>query len=355
MTSNVDVCNQALSLVGIKKKITALTQDSVEAQTCNLHFIKTRDDLLRMAPWDCALKTANLVYITSSPGTPENTSPATALWERGQPAPPWAYEYQYPIDCLRACWMIPAVQTGFPDVPITAAVTGGVPSNYLGAPIRFKVQIDEFFSVTGGSVSVGGTGYAVFDVITLAGTPDGDPPIGAPAQLVVLTAPGGVIATVFFITQVPGDTILAGSYFDPPTGVIAQGSTSGSGTGASFTVTVSSLVTQRVILTNQEFAILAYVKQVTDPNVMDPLFIDAWIAILASRLAVALTGDKDLARLLIADSNNKIIEARKVDGNEGLTINDVTPDFIRIRGVNFGEEYSGAFSQFDWGPLWSSF
>ena len=26
-----------------------------------------------MAPWNCVLRTANLVYITSLPGTPENT------------------------------------------------------------------------------------------------------------------------------------------------------------------------------------------------------------------------------------------------------------------------------------------
>ena len=115
MTDNVDIVNRALQVIGTRTTVTAAelaNQTSNEAIQANLILTQYRDQLLRMAPWDCALNYANLTYITSVPGTPENTSPVTTLWQKGQPAPPYAYEYQYPVDCLRACFIIPANQTG---------------------------------------------------------------------------------------------------------------------------------------------------------------------------------------------------------------------------------------------------
>jgi hypothetical protein len=157
--------------------------------------------------------------------------------------------------------------------------------------------------------------------------------------------------------QVLGEaTPLGGSYFAVQAGTIAQASTSGVGTGATFTLTQGAQSAQRVILTNQEFATLSYVKQITDPNVMDPLFIDAWAQTVGAYLAIALSGDKALANMCVSKANAMIGEARKVDGNEGLTINDITPDFIRVRGVAYSEYYTGPYSQgFDWGPYMSSF
>ena len=168
MTTAVDIANRALLSIGLQKKISSLTQDSVEAQTANLVYDNIRRRLLRMAPWDCALTTENLVYISSVVGTPENTSPAPLLWSPGQPSPPWAYEYQYPVDCLRACWIIPATQTGYAGgVPVTTAVTGGAPSFWAGPPVKFKVQNDQFYPVNSAAVVSGGTGYVVGDIITL--------------------------------------------------------------------------------------------------------------------------------------------------------------------------------------------
>ncbi len=121
-----------------------------------------------MAPWNCGLKTANLIYITSAPGTPENTMAATTLWQRGQPSPPWAYEYQYPVDCLRECFVIPATSKlalrvvcchhhrGYAAVP---------PHSWQGPPVKFKVQNDTFIPVTGATVAVGGAGYLPGDII----------------------------------------------------------------------------------------------------------------------------------------------------------------------------------------------
>ena len=359
MTEVVDICNRALQVIGTRTDVTTaeLAANSTnEAKQFNLTYENLRDDLLRMAPWDCGLKTANLTYITSQPGTPENTSAATALWAPGQPAPPWAYEYQYPVDCLRAVKIIPANQTGFASgIPITTAVTGGASSWWLGPPVVFKVQIDEFYPVTAAAVVAGGTGYAVGDIITLPLGPTTSAPIGAPVQLLVVTAPAGVVATVTPVNVITGEaTPKGGSYFAPQTGTIAQSSTTGSGTGATFTLTFGVKGPQRVILTNQEFATLGYVKQVTNPNVWDTLFQSALINLSGAAMSMPLKGDRVFANDLIKEVNTSIELARSIDGNEGLTINDVTPDFIRVRDIAYQGQMSGPYA-FDWGPLWPTF
>jgi len=357
MTTVTDIVNRALQTIGTRTTVTAselANNDTNEAIQANLILNNMRDDLLRMAPWDCGMKTANLVYITSQPGTPENTSPATQLWQPGQPSPPWAYEYQYPADCLRACFIIPSTNTGFADaVPITTAVTGGASSYWWGQPIRFKVQNDQFRPVTAAVVANGGSGYVVGEVVTLATGPNTSPPIGAPAQLRVTAAPGGVISTVEVITAVDdSNPPLGGSYFLVQQNPVAQGSSDGGGTGATFNLTQGPVASQRVILTNQEFATLTYVQRITDPNVMDTLFQSAWINLLGSGLCMALTGDRSLANALIKEVNDAITSARNADGNEGLTINDVTPDFIRVRGLWYTEGLvSGPYGGYDWGGL----
>ena len=354
------IVNRALQVIGTRTTVTPTelaTLATNEAIQANLILTQYRDQLLRMAPWDCALNFMNLTFISSVPGTPENSSPATALWQKGQPAPPWAYEYQYPVDCLRACYIIPANQTGYAGgVPITTAVTGGAPAFWSGQPVKFKVAIDQFFPVTSATIIQGGTNYAIGDTITLAGGPTTSPPSGGPVVLQVGGLSGTAVATVVVVNQIQGSaTPLGGSYFARQTAVQTQGSTSGVGSGATFTLTQDVVDDQRVILTNQENATLAYCHQVTDPNVMDPMFQEAWVSILAAGLTMALTGDKSLANMCISQANHRIEEARKVDGNEGLTINDVTPDWLRIRGIAWTQGYSGPWSGFDWGSLWPSF
>lgn len=354
MTSTTDITNRALQLLGTRTTIASLSESSNEAIQANLIITQLRDDLLRMAPWNCSFNYANLVYITSSPGTPENTSAATTTWQKGQPPPPWAYEYQYPADCLRAQFVVPQFTTGFSGgVPITTAVTGGAANFWTGPPVSFKVAIDQFYAATAAAVAAGGSGYAVGDQITLASGAAGSAPIGAPAVLQVATiGGGGAVATVSPVSNVIGET-LSGSYFLRQSNPIAQGSTTGSGAGATFNLTLAGPGDQRVILTNQEFALLGYCRQVTDPNVMDPLFIDAWTAILAARLGMTLTGDKSVANMHIQTANNYIVEARKADGNESLTINNVIPDWIRFRGVNFADwPYSPNIGMgLDWGSV----
>lgn len=363
MTSQVDMVNRALQTWGSRSTVTAndlATNGSNEAIQANIAYVPFRRRLLRLAPWACAFQTANLAYITSVPGTPENTSAATQLWAKGQPAPPWAYEYQYPVDCLRMCWLTPQTAVGFASgVPITTAVTGGSPSFWQGPPVKFNIAVDQFFAVTAVAVAAGGLGYAVRDFITLAQAPSGTAPVGAPIVLQVTTIGGGGAVTGVSIVNVLRGSVasIGGSYFAIQANPVAQGSTTGVGSGATFNLTQATAPSdQRVILTNQEFAISNYVKDITDENVFDDDFQEAYALILGARLCIALSGDKSLANMKIAEANAMILEARGTDANEGLRVNDITPDWLRIRGIDFVEDYSGPYNTgFNWGAIWPGF
>lgn len=379
MTTVTDVCNRMLQKIGTRTTVTDaeiagnLTNEAIQF---NLMYEETRDTLLRKAPWNCAMKTANLTYITSQTGTPENTSAATNLWAPGQPAPPWGYEYQYPADCLEPRWIIPSTQTGFAGgVPITTAVTGGASAWWWGQPVRFKVQNDQFYTVSAATVNAGGTGYAVGDIIVLSLEPNTaeitnklatfqiGAPQGAAVVLQVATLAGSAVATVSIVSILAGESNIGGSYFYDYAGTVGnsavpQDTTSGAGSGATFSLTFTTTpASQRVILTNQEFATLSYTQQVSDPNVFDPTFRDALYSIGGANLIMALDGNRARANDLIQRANDAIRAARQDDGNEGLTINDVTPDWIRFRGIAYtdGLTYSGPYQGYDWGSYFPLF
>lgn len=269
MTSPTDIANRALASIGNRSQIAALTENSPGARAANLWIDSLRREILRMAPWNCAKNTNQLALLCAAPGTPENPAVGTLQWQKGQPTPPWSYEYIYPSDCIRPLWIIPQFTTGFSGgIPITTAVTGGAPSFWQGPPVRFAVGIDQVDPVTG------------------------------------LVSPTG------------NDT--------------------------------------KIILTNQEFGILVYLKNVTNPDVMDDAFQQAWVAALAGRMVFQLTGDKTLANLKVREANEYIQIARTSDGNEGLTINDVTPDWIRVRGIDGPCDYGWTSNtNFDWGATLS--
>lgn len=111
----------------------------------------------------------------------------------------------------------------------------------------------------------------------------------------------------------------------------------------------------RVILTNQSQAILAYLKDVQDSQIWDDQFVEAFVAVLSARFIFQLVGDKALANMKIQDANNLVQLARVGDGNEGLSINDVTPDFIRVRGIQYPVWEMSPNVQYDWGPLFTPY
>lgn len=82
MASEVDICNRALQKLGAKR-ITALTDDSVNARSCNAAYEIVRDAELRAHPWNFAIARASLAADSTAPS-----------WGR-------AKSYELPADYLR--------------------------------------------------------------------------------------------------------------------------------------------------------------------------------------------------------------------------------------------------------------
>lgn len=98
----------------------------------------------------------------------------------------------------------------------------------------------------------------------------------------------------------------------------------------------------RVILSNQLDATLIYTGLLQYPDAWDPLFEQAFVAMLAGRLAMPLIDDKKFA-VQIRNYNRDIAKeavaaARIRDGDEGWTVADHMPDWMTIRtsGIAWG-------------------
>lgn len=87
----------------------------------------------------------------------------------------------------------------------------------------------------------------------------------------------------------------------------------------------------QVILTNQPQAIANYTVNQQNPDSWDSLFTSAYIASLAAYLVPALSLDKDLMKTQIQIAERIMATAQAQDGNEGQTIMDHVPDWIRAR------------------------
>lgn len=102
------------------------------------------------------------------------------------------------------------------------------------------------------------------------------------------------------------------------------------------------------ILTNQSAAIAIYTWDVTNPSLWDALFQEAMVDALATRFAMPLSGKLDLAKTFAQKAIYSINEAQLRDGNEGITVAESVPDWLRVRGVG------GDFTTPVQGPVWST-
>jgi hypothetical protein len=78
VTAEVDIANRALSSIGTRSQITDLTEDPT-ARSC-VSVGAFADELLRMAPWNCATNFNNEFDLC--PRTPENPSAGASTWQR---------------------------------------------------------------------------------------------------------------------------------------------------------------------------------------------------------------------------------------------------------------------------------
>lgn len=103
MTSPIDICNRALSLIGTRSTIASFDEGSAESIACAMWYDEMRMQLLRAAPWGFARAQGPLSalgsYLTN-----------TAPW-------PWGFKYMYPPSCLRVRYVLPPTPYATATVP----------------------------------------------------------------------------------------------------------------------------------------------------------------------------------------------------------------------------------------------
>lgn len=106
ITTDVGICNLALSLLGISKVITTLGDNTAQARACNRWYEQVRDELLQEVRWGFATKRAELNDITATGD------------ERGD----WGYAYDLPADCLVVQYIYSGVHDARSDQRVPYAI-----------------------------------------------------------------------------------------------------------------------------------------------------------------------------------------------------------------------------------------
>jgi hypothetical protein len=140
MPSEVTICNRALAAIAARESIVSLTELSTPARQCNLIYADTRDEVLNMAFWNFAQKTAYLALRKQAPGTPGGVASGNQ-WTTAYPPPPWLYEYTYPTDCIMIRTIIQQPNNAYVGVPFTSNGNNAYPY-VIGPGAMFEVSTD---------------------------------------------------------------------------------------------------------------------------------------------------------------------------------------------------------------------
>lgn len=119
MTSPVDVCNRALLQIGARATVSQInpSDGSTEGNVCSIFYTPKIQALHRAAHWNFARKQ---IALTQLKATIVNGVVST-----NPPPTPWLYEYAYPVDCIKARFIIPYINPldGQPTVPFTTGMS----------------------------------------------------------------------------------------------------------------------------------------------------------------------------------------------------------------------------------------
>lgn len=115
----LSICNRALLALGNQSQISSLSEGSPQANACATLFQPTYEQLARTAHWGCLRYEQNLTLLLAAQGTQENPAGAPPF-----PPIPWAYQYQYPSNCLQMRFILPNLNTPSGGIPIFSAPTG---------------------------------------------------------------------------------------------------------------------------------------------------------------------------------------------------------------------------------------
>lgn len=119
MTTDVEICNLALSRVRASRIGSLTDNQSAEAIQCNIIYPLARDHLLSSHAWGFAKETRALSLTGNTPDE-------------------WLYEYDYPNDCLDIHYVLP------PEAGINIVTNAGVSTPRIDyEPIPYEVGTGE--------------------------------------------------------------------------------------------------------------------------------------------------------------------------------------------------------------------
>lgn len=128
MTTDTDITNRALQLIGTRTNIASLAEASNEAIQANLVYNSIRDWCLGVANWNFARRTAKITIVK------QIAPPPTVPWSTTSVSPPWLYEYSLPSDLIMVQY-------------ITSSSVNSGNTAFLGEPKRFAVALDTIAAV----------------------------------------------------------------------------------------------------------------------------------------------------------------------------------------------------------------
>lgn len=114
MSSKVEICNLALSHIGVGKEIANLeTEASEEASACRRFFDPCRDIVLRDFPWPFATKIVTLALVEENPNDE------------------WRYSYQQPADSIRLKRILSGIRNDTQQSRVPYRVVRGSSGNLI--------------------------------------------------------------------------------------------------------------------------------------------------------------------------------------------------------------------------------
>lgn len=142
VASYVSISNRSLLACGARAQISSLQEDSEEANSINLLFNPTFEQLGRAAHWGALRAQQTLTLLAAAPGTPENQNGTTMPL----PPQPWLYSYSYPSTCLQMRFIVPTFTFAGSGTPISPAMIQANPcipgSGQIPYAIAYSVDIN---------------------------------------------------------------------------------------------------------------------------------------------------------------------------------------------------------------------
>jgi len=89
---DLDICNMALSALGVEDSLSSLSETGVTAEQCNRWYEPTRDLVLRAAPWASAKAYSRLALLVERDNDED--------WLATDPEPGYSYAYGLPNDFI---------------------------------------------------------------------------------------------------------------------------------------------------------------------------------------------------------------------------------------------------------------